>query len=428
MALCALRHARRPLLLGTVALILLLTLSACGRTPAPTLLETPAAPGASLPRLSVDPDGLAWLSWVEPAEDGHVLRFSRFQGGGWLEPQTAAEGRDWFVNWADFPSVVHLGSGHMAAHWLQKVDGGPYAYHVKMAVSTDAGANWSAPRAPHADESATEHGFVTLFPHPEGVGAAWLDGRHTLPVGNGQHREEHGHDGNPEPDAHHHGHGEGPMTLRAGGLDWDGARLPETELDPMTCDCCPTAAAETSTGIVVLYRDRTPEEIRDIRAVVLGPDGWSAPALVGDDGWEMPACPVNGPAVAARGEHVAAAWFTAAKGVPRIRLAFSTDGGHSWGPAIDVADGPVVGRVAVVMPDADSAVVSWLEQSRMRAEIRFRRVGQDGRTGAPYKLATTVAARSSGFPQMTLAGDQLLFAWTAVGDPSSVRTAIAPVP
>ena len=149
---------------------------------------------------------------------------------------------------------------------------------------------------------------------------------------------------------------------------------------------------------------------------------------VSHDGWEMPACPVNGPAVAAQGERIAAAWFTAAGGTPRIRLAFSADGGRHWDAPIEVADAAVLGRVAVVMPDPDSAVVSWLEQSRGRAEIRFQRIAVDGATGPTYKLATTVAARSSGFPQMVLAGDRLLFAWTAVGEPSAVRTAIAPLP
>jgi hypothetical protein len=396
-----------------VLLAALLALAACGRPPAPALLDSPATPGASLPRLSVDPEGRPWLSWVEAEDDVHALRFSAFEGDRWGEARTAAQGTDWFVNWADFPSVVHAGQGRMAAHWLQKVDGGPFAYHVQMAVSTDGGLGWSEPLAPHADASATEHGFASLFPLAEGIGAVWLDGRNTLAEGN---------------HASHHGHGSGPMTLRAGGLDWGGARLPEVELDAMTCDCCPTAAAQTPTGVVVLYRDRSPDEIRDIRAVTLGPGGWSAPILVSDDGWEMPACPVNGPAVATHGARVAAAWFTAAGGVPRIRLAFSADGGQSWEPAIEVADGPVVGRVAAVMADPDSAIVSWLEQSRTRTEIRFRRVHRDGGASPPYRLATTVAARSAGFPQMVLAGDRLLFAWTAVGEPSVVRTASAPLP
>lgn len=419
MPIRVLRHACPRRLAGACSLLLLLALAGCGRAPAPTLLDSPAGPGASLPRLSVDPDGRAWLSWVEPLDDGHALRFSAFEDGRWQASRTVATGRDWFINWADFPSVVHLGEGRMAAHWLRSVEGGTYAYHVQMAVSSDGGASWSTPLAPHADDSPTEHGFVSLFPLDQGVGAVWLDGRNTLPdtlAAQGGDPHEH------------HAHGGGSMTLRAGGLDRDGARLPEVELDDMVCDCCPTAAAATPAGVVVLYRDRTAAEIRDIRAVTLGPGGWSAPVLVADDGWEMPACPVNGPAVAAKGEHVAAAWFTAAGGTPRIRLAFSADGGRSWGPAIEVADGPVVGRVAVVMPDPDSAIVSWLEQSRMRAEIRFSRVTRDGRVGASYKLATTVAARSSGFPQMKLAGDRLLFAWTAVGEPATVRTAVAPLP
>jgi hypothetical protein len=423
MPMCALVHVvrARP---ATLLVAALLAISAgCGQGPAPTLLDTPAAPGASLPRLSTDPDGAVWLSWVESDDAGHALRFSAFDAGRWGPARTAAAGADWFVNWADFPSVVHLGGGQMAAHWLRKVDGGTYAYHVQMAVSTDGGAHWSAPLAPHADDSPTEHGFVTLFAQAGGVGAVWLDGRNTGGGHDGGHMPDAGRPAGHE-DAGHHG----AMSLRAGGLDWAGARLPDIELDAMTCDCCPTAAAPVPHGVVVVYRDRTAEEIRDIRATTLGPGGWSPPVLVGDDGWEMPACPVNGPAVAARGERVAVAWFTAAGGTPRIRLAFSPDSGRSWEPAIEVAEGAVLGRVAVVMRDEDSAVVSWLEQSRTRAEIRFRRVSANGDAGPAYKLAATVAARSSGFPQMALAGDRLLFAWTAVGEPSTIRSATAPLP
>jgi hypothetical protein len=409
---CALVHTRAAL----VAAAALLCMAGCGRG-SPTLVDTPAAPGASLPRLSTDPAGDAWLSWVEPAADGHALRFAPFEAGAWGPTRTAAEGTGWFLNWADFPSVVHAGDGRMAAHWLQKVEGGLYAYHVRMAVSTDGGEHWSGEVAPHADTSATEHGFVSLFPAPGGIGATWLDGRNT----GAEDSEAAGHD-------HGHGHGPGAMTLRAGGLDWAGMPLPDVELDDMTCDCCPTAAAPVPGGTVVVYRDRDAREIRDIRATTLGPHGWSPPVLVGDDGWEMPACPVNGPAVAARGERVAVAWFTAAGGTPRVRLAFSTDGGRSWEAPLEVADGPVLGRVAVVMPDEHSAVVSWLEHSRARAEIRFRRLAADGSAGPAYKLATTVAARSSGFPQMVLVGDRLLFAWTAAAEPSTIRTATAPLP
>lgn len=383
----------------------------------PAELESPAAAGSLLPRLSVDPAGTPWLSWVEPTGEGHRLRLARFEDPGWGTARTVAAGSDWFVNWADFPSVAHLGHDRMAAHWLRKVEGGAYAYHVQMAVSVDGGDTWSTPITPHVDQSATEHGFVSLFPTSGGAGAVWLDGRNTAAAS-----EHAGH----EPAMHDHRHG--VMTLRAGGLDWSGNRLPEFELDDMTCDCCPTAATAVPGGTVVLYRNRSEAEIRDIYAVSLDPAGWSDPVPVAVDGWEMPACPVNGPAVAGRGLQVAAAWFTAADGRPRVQVAFSTDGGRSWGEPIEVADGTVLGRVGIVMPGPGAAVVSWLEQSRQRADIRFRRVTPDGRIGAAHRLATTVAARSSGFPQMALAGDRLLFAWTSAGERSTVRVATAPLP
>ncbi|MFU8822375.1 MAG: exo-alpha-sialidase [Gammaproteobacteria bacterium] len=387
-------------------------LSACARSPEPVPLETPAAAGAMLPRLSADPSGTLWLSWVEPGPDAHTLRFASLGDDGWSGARTAARGADWFVNWADFPSVVHLGEGRLAAHWLHKLEGGTYAYELLASVSTDGGAQWSAPAAPHGDGTATEHGFASLFPVPGGAGAVWLDGRNTS-------GGDHG-------DGHHSGHG--AMTLRAGGLDWSGRPLPEFELDARVCDCCGTAAATSTHGVTVVYRGRSETEIRDIHAVTLGPDGWSAPAPVGDEGWEMPACPVNGPALAAQGQRLAAAWFTAAQGRPRVLAAFSSDGGLSWSEAVEVSGDGALGRVAIVMPDEASAVVSWLENTGGGAEIRYRRVPLAGRPAAARTLATTSPARSSGFPQMALAGNRLVFAWTRGGESAGIATATVPVP
>jgi hypothetical protein len=392
-----------------------LALAGCGRTPEPRPLATPAQAGAMLPKLSNDPSGALWMSWVEPDGDEHVLRYTSLDDAGWAPARTAARGSGWFINWADFPSVVHLGEGRMAAHWLRKLEGGPYAYEVQMSVSTDHGAAWSPPVPPHGDGTATEHGFVALYAMPggAGAGAAWLDGRNTSGGGH---------------DAEHHHAAHGAMTLRAGGLDWSGQPLPEHELDERVCDCCQTAAAASTHGLTVVYRGRSADEIRDIRAVTLFADGWSAPVPVGNEGWEMPACPVNGPALAAHGERLAAAWFTAAQGRPRVLAAFSSDGGQRWTEPVEVASGAPLGRVALIMPDEDSAVVSWLDHTnRGGAEIRYRRVPLDGRQGAVHKLATTSPARSSGFPQMARAGNRLVFAWTVVGEAAGIASASAPL-
>ena len=406
-------RARAPLQ-GPVLLVVAVAagIAGCGNNPVPEELETPAKAGAMLPRLSSDPAGVPWLSWIEPDGEGQVLRFASLGQDGWSPARTAARGTGWFLNWADFPSVVHLGEGRLAAHWLRKVEGGPYAYEVVMSVSADGGERWTAPATPHGDGTATEQVFVRLYAVPGGAGAVWLDGRHTA---GGEHGEEH--------------HAtRGAMTLRAGGLDTSGHALPEHELDARVCDCCSTAAAASSHGTTVVYRGRTVAEVRDIRAVTLGPDGWSAPVPVGDEGWVMPACPVNGPALAASGELLATAWFTAAQDRPRVLAAFSKDGGRSWTPSVEVASGTPLGRVAIVMPDARSAVVSWLEQAADGAEIRYRRVPMQGRPASVHTLATTSPARSSGFPQMALAGDRLVFAWTRVGESADIVSAAVPLP
>jgi len=60
---------------------------------------------------------------------------------------------------------------------------------------------------------------------------------------------------------------------------------------------------------------------------------WANPVATGAEGWEIEGCPVNGPAIAAAGDRVAVAWFTAAGDTPRVRFASSTDGAASFGPA-----------------------------------------------------------------------------------------------
>lgn len=69
-------------------------------------LSTPAAPGSAEPNLAVGRDGRVYLSWLEPTPDSaFALRLSSFAGGAWSAPRTIRSGRDFFVNWADFPSV-----------------------------------------------------------------------------------------------------------------------------------------------------------------------------------------------------------------------------------------------------------------------------------------------------------------------------------
>ena len=406
---------RRPLVRVAAALLLVpAALALRPRADDPLLqlreIATPALPGAGQQNLAVGPDGRVYFSWVDRLPDSsHALRFAVLGGGAtWSQPRTIAAGRDWFVNWADFPSVAALGERDLAAHWLQKSGRGTYSYDVRLSRTADGGATWSAPVTPHRDATATEHGFAALWAMPGGtLAAVWVDGRkHAL--ADTTHRE---------------------MVLRATTLSAASELGAEVELDDRICDCCQTAAAQTADGPVVVYRDRSPGEIRDIGIVRLVNGTWTAPRLVAEDGWQINACPVNGPAVAAEGRRVVVAWFTGAANTRRVELAFSDDAGASFAAPAVVDDGRPVGRVAVVLLEGGAALVSWLEDTATGAEVRVRRVATSGERGAAMTVARTAAGRPSGFPRMVRAGDRVVFAWR---DPEGnggalVRTAVARV-
>src|SRR5438094_843169 len=63
-----------------------------------------AAGGSSEPQLTVTGDR-AILSWVETTGASATLKFAERTGGGWSPPHQAAAGDDWFLSWADVPSV-----------------------------------------------------------------------------------------------------------------------------------------------------------------------------------------------------------------------------------------------------------------------------------------------------------------------------------
>lgn len=401
--------------LGLAALVGIGVTLACqdaGQTRAPnptdaravTAIPSPAAPGAGEPFLATGVNGRLFLSWLEPVDSSsHALKFAAYDGAQWSAPRIIRAGSDFFVNWADFPSIKVLDDGRLAVHWLQKTGAGTYAYGVRVSQSTDNGATWSAPIIPHRDSSDTEHGFVTLWPEETGMGAVWLDGRRYNKAGHSPTNE---------------------MMVVSTTISPAGELGPETRLDERVCDCCQTAVALTSDGPVVAYRDRSADEIRDIYVVRRIASGWTTPVAVHNDGWKIAACPVNGPAIAAAGKHVVLAWYTAANDSAMVKVAFSSDAGATFEPPIRIDEGKPAGRVDVALLADGSALVSWIERTGGdTAAVRVRRASAGGSPGAPITVATSSAARASGFPRMVISGNDAVFAWTEPGQPSAVRLA-----
>ena len=315
------------------------------------------------------------------------------------------------MNWADFPSVVPIDATLWAAHWLKKSAALPYAYDVLISVSQDAGRTWSAPRMPHTDGTPTEHGFVSLFPAEGGVGALWLDGRKMV---NEFDAADPGASG---------------MTFRSAVVTTSGTLSDEALIDELVCECCQTDVALASEGPVAVYRNRTEAEVRDIYLTRHSRGRWQTGVRVAEDGWRIAGCPVNGPAIAARGDHVAVAWFSAANDAPKVRIAFSTDGGASFGNAIDVDDRGTLGRVDLLMLDDNNAVLSSLHDGGNGvAQVRLVRVDANGTRGKSITVAATSAGRLSGFPRIARRDEAIVVAWNDADTTSTqVRTALVPI-
>ena len=366
-------------------------------------VATPAGAESAQPQLTVSSRGVL-LSWIERSGPQAALRFAERTATGWTPPRTVASGANWFVNWADVPSVLRLPDGTLVAHWLQKSGPDTYAYDVRLSRSSDDGKSWSESFLPHNDGTKTEHGFASLFPWNKGLGLVWLDGR-SMAGG-------------------HEGHGGGDMSLRFGSFGADWKQTAETPLDLRVCECCPTAVAVTADGPIVAYRDRSGDEVRDIFISRLENGKWTEGRAVHADNWRINACPVNGASLSARGRDVAIAWFAAKDDAPKSFAAFSKDAGRTFGAPIRVDDEGSLGRVDVELLPDGSAVAAYIEFARQRADFRLRRVTPSGDKSAPVIISTVAGNRSSGYPRVAAHGDELVFAWVDREKGSQVRTAV----
>jgi hypothetical protein len=393
--------------LAVPILIAALTIPGTGGLAPVEPLDPPAGPDSGMYSLATGGDGRLYLSWLEPAGAGqHALRFSRFTEGRWTAPTEVARAAGWFVNWADHPSVTAAADGTLFAHWLVHTKGGEggYGYAIRAQVSRDAGRSWQ----PAFDEGSRNvkdySGFLTFLPGADGVEAVYL-----TPLA---------------PDDGASVAHDRIKTLGVARLGSDGALRSRRVIDGDVCSCCNTDMAATARGPVAVYRDHDAGEIRDISIVRLVDGRWTAPAPVHRDGWQIGGCPTNGPAVAADGDRVAVAWFTAAGNQPQLKVAFSADAGATFAAPRRVDGGQPVGWADVLLLDGDRAVVSWLERTGDGVgDVRLRMIGAAGAMGSPLTVAAASSGRATGIPRIARVDDALLTAWRD----GRVRTARVPL-
>jgi BNR repeat-like domain len=362
-------------------------------------IASPATGSATSQQLTASGNRLI-LSWLELTDARTTLTFAERTNSGWSEPRAVPSATELVANTADVPSVRVLADGTLVAHWLQEDGPDPESYLLPLSWSKDGGRTWSPPTTPHHDGTHTQHGFGTSFQAPGGgLGIIWLDGRATAAPSSG-----------------------GDIGLWSATFDRDAKQTSETAIEPRACECCQTSVAETSDGAIAAFRGRSADETRDIFVTRLVDGRWTTPAAVHADGWQIDGCPINGPAVTARGRDVVVAWFTAPTGEGQAFVAFSHDAGRTFGNPIRIDEGSATGHVDAELLADGAVAVSFTELVNKQSQVRLRRVDATGSLSPALTIGVTMAMQ---YPRLAQGRDELLVTWIKSED---LRVGTARVP
>ncbi len=317
------------------------------------LVPSPAVPGASAPRLVNAPDGTVYLSWLEPAPARRTaLRFARFDAATrtWSPARTIGESHAPSVPANLTPSLAISSANALAALWH------PATALATLTTSIDGGLNWSAPLVLNRPSRPADHATLQALPGGQFL-AAWI--------------EPEGKSG----------------TLLARTTAQDAAPV---VVDPaVSAGCAPVLAVFPDGSAVVAYRGLTPDGIRDIRTARFHDGRWDAPATLSPDNWK-PSLPTrNSPALAVRGPHLAAAWFTAAEGA-RVNVSTSDDAGAQWLIPSRVDDIAPLGSPSLALFDDGSLLVAWVERTATERVVLLRRISARGSLSVPVQIGRTV--------------------------------------
>lgn len=335
-----------------------------------------------------------FISWTEQVADSNFLYISKLEDNSWSDKSIIKKGKDWFVNWADFPSISYNEiSNSLFSFHLQKSSEETFSYDVNYHINQ--GSSWKDMQKIHDDNTFSEHGFVSSIPYKDGFMVSWLDGRNTYGKG-------------------HDGHAKGAMTIRSAILDNTGKIINESLIDGMVCDCCQTSMAISNDIPIIVYRNRSKDEIRDIYYSRYINSNWTDPKSIHDDGWEINGCPVNGPNIDSNEENVVVSWFSASNGRPKVNLKFSRDNGRTFGDKIlvDNIENSPIGRVDVEFISSDEVIISWLSTVEGKGKLLMRKIGVNGSIGEIKVIDEVSTERSTGFPQIEKFNDNIYISWT----------------
>ncbi len=338
-------------------------------------------------------NGSISLSWISTLNnDDALLHLTQLKDGKWMKPLTIAKGSDWFINWADFPAHA-INQNLILTSYLKKSSVGTYDYDIMLNLRDFSGKKIKEDFLLNTDGFEAEHGFVSIVPNKnQGFFITWLDGRNTTVKDLDGHTK--------------------PMTIRFAEITQNGDIINENELDGATCDCCQTSIAMTGLGPIVVYRDRSDKEVRDIYTARNLNGIWEEPKLLHDDGWVINGCPVNGPKAVSNSSNLAIAWFTVVNDKPEVKVSFSNNNGESFGKPIALNDSDAIGRVDVAFLNNSEIIVSYMEFDNSGTYLKIKKISTAGEVSKPITISKIDGGRGSGVPQLEILNNDIFIVWT----------------
>ena len=381
----------------TASLLTAVTLPAFGQGLKVEAIPNPSGPTSLQAHWSITQDGSPLLSWVEVQKDGkHTLRYAVRRGAQWSAPRTIVAGRHFFRQPAESPSVISFKDGSLLAEWVEVPEESSEAEYLYVSASKD-GIQWTTPAMAHQNRSPVQHALASMAVSGDREASLiWLEALK-------------GEDA--------------PSALKRTIVSSGGKVMKEETLDSDVCTCCPTTIVRTARGLLVAYRDHSPEDIRDIGVIRFENGRWLPSRILNPDKWEINACPVNGASAAAQDSKVAIGWYTEAQDTPQTQLVFSNDGGATFGKPMRISAGNSFGHVSVTLDDRGGAFVSWLEESAdgSATQLLIRHVTSAGVAG-PVTQVAQGSRQSLGYPRLVLVGKEAWIAWGNSGG-AAIHTA-----
>ena len=382
--------------LKSIVLLTIAALAAPAQVLKVSAIPNPSSAASLQAHWGTASDGSPLLSWLEKSKDDSLsLRYAIRRGAQWSEPRTIVSNRQFFRQPAESPSVISFPNGSLLAEWVEIPPGEGEAENLYVSASKD-GTKWTTPVMAHKDKSPVQHALASMATSGDDEASlVWLEALK-------------GEDA--------------PSALKRTVVNSSGAIVKEETLDSDVCTCCPTSIVKTAKGLLVAYRDHSPQDIRDIGVVRYENGRWQPSRILNPDKWEINACPVNGPAAAAKASHVAIGWYTEAQDNPRTQFAFSNDGGTTFSKPIKISTGNSFGHTSVALDDNGNAIVSWLEEgSDDGVRLLARPVTSAGVAGPVVEVAKG-AQRAIGYPRLLQVGNETWIAWGNSGS-SKIQTA-----